>query len=208
MPSVVSSFHGRRLSVKKEYQMKFNLVIDIDLPESDQIKMCNDMIGFFQDRLTIAATENAVCSVLSAVPLKELYISECGFPETLIRHLNNNDIYYIYDFNNYKLSQIYNMLNRKFCYEEVKKFLSLIHNAMKKYRLSYADKNIDSMIPLDECGMSARTVNSLTRAGYVYIQDIAFHTRDEIRKTRNFGTVSRQDLEQKMIEYGIWYSDK
>lgn len=79
---------------------------------------------------------------------------------------------------------------------------------MKKYGLSYADKNIDSMIPLAECGMSARTVNSLICAGYVYIQEMSFHTKEEILKTRNFGTVSRQDLEQKMIEYGIWYSDK
>lgn len=44
--------------------------------------------------------------------------------------------------------------------------------------------------------------------GNVYIQDISLHTRDEIRKTRNFGTVSQMELEQKMIEYGIWYSDK
>lgn len=110
--------------------------------------------------------------------------------------------------NDYKLSQIFNMLNRKFRYDEVKKFLSLIHNEMKKYRFSYADKNIDYMIPLDECGMSARTVNSLTRAGYVYIQDIAFHTKDEICKVRNFGKVSKFELEQKMIEYGIWYSEK
>ncbi len=188
--------------------MKLNLVIDIDLPESDLIKMCSDMIGFFQNRLTIAASKNAVCSVISVVPLKELYITECGFPQTLIRHLNENNIYYICDFKNYKLSQIYNMLNRKFCYVEVKKFLCLIHNAMKKYNLSYADKNIESMIPLAECGMSARTVNSLIRVGYVYIQDISLHTRDEIRKTRNFGTVSQMELEQKMIEYGIWYSDK
>ena len=79
---------------------------------------------------------------------------------------------------------------------------------MKKYRFSYADKNIDYMIPLDECGMSTRTVNSLTRAGYVYIQDIAFHTKDEICKVRNFGKVSKFELEQKMIEYGIWYSEK
>lgn len=188
--------------------MKFNLVIDIDLSESDQIKITNNLISFFQNHITITSSENVVCRVLSAVPIKELNISECGFPETLIRHLNNNDIYYIYDFNNYNLSQIYNMLNRRFRYEEVKKFLSLIHNVMKKYGLSYADKNIDSMIPLDECGLSARTVNSLTRAGYVYIQDMSFHTKEEILKTRNFGTVSRQDLEQKMIEYGIWYSDK
>lgn len=73
--------------------MKLNLVIDIDLPESDLIKMCSDMIGFFQNRLTITASENAVCSVVSVVPLKELYISECEFPQTLIRHLNDNNIY-------------------------------------------------------------------------------------------------------------------
>lgn len=183
-------------------------MIDIELPESDLIKMCSDMIGFFQNRLTITSSKNVVCNVLNAVPLKELYVAECEFPESLVRCLNDNDIYYICDFNSYKLSQIFNMLNRKFRYDEVKKFLSLIHSEMKKYKLSYADKNIESMIPLAECGMSARTVNSLTRAGYVYIQDVAFHTRDEIRKIRNLGTVSQNDLEQKMIKYGIWYSDK
>lgn len=188
--------------------MKINLMIDIDLSESDRIKMCSDMIVFFQERLTLTGSEDAVFAVLSAVPLKELYIAECCFPQALIRCLNDNDIYYICDFNGYSLSQIFNMLNRKFCYDEIKKFLCFIYNAMKKYRISYADKNIDSMIPLDECGMSARTVNSLTHAGYVYIQQIASHTRDEIRKIRNFGTVSQNDLEQKMIEYGIWYSDK
>lgn len=188
--------------------MKLNLMIDIELSESDRIKMCSDMIDFFQEHLTLTESEDAVFSVLNAVPLKELYVAECEFPQSLVRCLNDNDIYYICDFNVYKLSQIFNMLSRKFRYEEVKKFLSLIHNAMKKYRFSYADKNIDSMIPLDECGMSARTVNSLTRAGYVYIQDVAFHTKDEICRVRNFGKVSQNELEQKMIEYGIWYSDK
>lgn len=47
--------------------MKLNLVIDIDLSENDLIKMCSDMIGFFQNRLTIAASENAVCSVVNGM---------------------------------------------------------------------------------------------------------------------------------------------
>lgn len=187
--------------------MKLNLMIDIELPESDRIKMCSDMIGFFQKHLTLTENEDTVFSVLNVVPLKELYVAECEFPQSLVKCLNDNNIYYICDFNGYKLSQIFNMLTKKFRYDEVKKFLSLIHNEMKKYRFSYADKNIDYMIPLNECGMSTRTVNCLTRAGYVYIQDIAFHTKDEICKARNFGKVSKFELEQKMIEYGIWYSD-
>ena len=150
----------------KEYHMKLNLMIDIELSESDRIKICSDMLGFFKEHLTLTGSEDAVFSILNAIPLKELYVAECDFPQSLVRCLNDNDIYYICDFNGYTLSQIFNMLNRRFRYEEVKKYLSLIHNAMKKYSFSYADKNIDSMIPLDECGMSARTVNSLTRAGY------------------------------------------
>ncbi len=187
--------------------MRFNLVVNIELSESDKTAMYSDPVGFLKDHLTITESENAVCSVLSAVPIEQLEITKCGFPKVLVRHLNDNDIYHLYDFNKFKLSDIYEMLNRRFCYNDVGKYTSLIHNAMKKYGLSYTDTNIDSLTPLVECGMSTRTVNSLTRAGYIYIQDISLQTKDKITKTRNFGTVSRLELEQKMIEYGLWYSD-
>ena len=187
--------------------MRFNLVVNIELPESGKTAMCSDPIGFLQDHLTITENKNVVFNVLSAVPIEQLEITKCGFPEVLVRYLNHKDIYHLYDFNKYKLSDIYMMLNKEFCYSEIGKYISLIHNAMKKYGLSYADTNIDSLIPLADCGMTARTVNSLTRAGYIYLQDISLHTKDKIIKTRNFGTVSRLELERKMIEYGLWYSD-
>lgn len=50
--------------------MKLNLMIDIELPESDRIKMCSDMTAFFREHLTLTGSEDGVFSVLNAVPLK------------------------------------------------------------------------------------------------------------------------------------------
>lgn len=88
------------------------------------------------------------------------------------------------------------------------KYVSLIHNVMKKCGVSYNDINADLLISIKDCGLSARTSNSLTRAGYNYLQDISLHTRDQVFKTRNFGVGSWKELEEKMIEHGLWYSDK
>ena len=79
---------------------------------------------------------------------------------------------------------------------------------MKKCGVSYNDINANLLIPIKDCGLSARTFNSLTRAGYIYLQDISHHTREQVSKTRNLGVGSQKELEEKMIEHGLWYSDK
>ncbi len=79
---------------------------------------------------------------------------------------------------------------------------------MTKYGINFSDIDMDSLIPINACGLSARTVSSLTRRGYVYLQDMTHFTRSQVFKTKNFGMKSQKELEEKLIEYGFWYADE
>ena len=73
---------------------------------------------------------------------------------------------------------------------------------------TFSDVNLDSMIPIKNCGLSARTVSSLTRGGFVYLQDMTHFTQVQVFKTKNFGVKSQKELEEKLIKYGLWYADE
>lgn len=188
--------------------MKLNLLIAIDLSEKDKICAQKDLLYFFQQHLTLNGINNAKLHVLRAELLDTMAITEWGFPENLNRCMHNNGIYTICDLQKFKLTQLYDIISSCCNMGDSEEYVTMINNAMKKCGISYKDIDTDLMIPIKDCGLSARTSNSLTRAGYIYLQDISLHTRDHVSKTRNFGIGSRKELEEKLIEHGLWYSDK
>lgn len=97
------------------------------------------------------------------------------------------------------------MLDKYFISGECKE---LLYRTMKKYGINFSDIDMDSLIPINDCGLSARTVSSLTRRGFVYLQDMTHFTQVQVFKTKNFGVKSQKELEEKLIKYGLWYADE
>lgn len=79
---------------------------------------------------------------------------------------------------------------------------------MKKYKIDFFDIDMDSLIPINDCRLSARTASSLTHKGFVYLQDMTHFTRNQVFRTRNLGKKSQKELEEKLIEYELQYADE
>lgn len=83
------------------------------------------------------------------------------------------------------------MLDKYFISGECKEIL---YHTMTKYGINFSDIDMDLLIPINACGLSARTVSSLTRRGFVYLQDMTHFTRNQVFKTKNFGMKSQKEL--------------
>lgn len=89
--------------------------------------------------------------------------------------------------------------------KESEKYTNMIYQHMKEHSILYVGIKPDELIRIDECGLSVRVVNALTRANLFFLQDVAMNTRDYIMKTRNLGEGSLKKLECKLREYDLWY---
>lgn len=183
--------------------MKLNIIIEIDLSEKDKLFYENELLEFLNERLNINKTDNI--KVLSAGVIDAVTISECDLPNNLIKCLHENGIIYLYDLQRFRYFKIYDILDKEFFNGEYKELLCL---TMKEYGVNFFDIDIDSLIPVNDCGLSARVVTSLTRRGFVFLQDLTHFTRNQVLKTRYFGEKSQEELEEKLIEYGLWYADE
>ncbi|MCM1362753.1 MAG: hypothetical protein NC235_12765 [Clostridiales bacterium] len=143
--------------------------------------------------------------ILSAGVINAITVGECDFPNHFIKCLHENGIYYIYELQRFGYFQFNDILNEYFISGEYKE---LLYSIMKKYEINFSDVNMDSLISIKYCGLSARTVSSLTRRGFVYLQDMTNFTRNQVFKTKKFGVKSQKELEEKLIEYGLWYTDE
>lgn len=187
--------------------MKLNLVVDLELSDADLPSLCADSIDFLQSHLKLQDCKDSVCAVLDVTPLEDLSLSKMSFSEKLVTLLNQHHIYYLHNMCKYTNLQLFHILTKSFSRKDAEHFLRIIRNEMKRHNLCSEDDSLDAMRPLWECGMSARTVNSLTKYGYIYIQDMASYSRQEVARTRNFGKKCQEELEAKMIEYGVCYAD-
>lgn len=183
--------------------MQLNLILEVKSQEMDKIFSESELLEFLKERLTIEKVDNI--NILSAGVINAISVVECDLPDHIIKCLHENEIYYIYEVQRFGYVQLNNILNKYYISGEYKQIL---YGIMKKYHISFSDIDMDSLIPINACGLSARTVNALNRAGYVYIQDAAFRTRDEVCKIRNFGEKCQKELDEKLTEYGLWYSVK
>jgi vacuolar-type H+-ATPase subunit I/STV1 len=59
-----------------------------------------------------------------------------------------------------------------------------------------------SEVPLEVVGFSARTFNGLKRIGINTISDLAVFSLSDLKKVRNLGTASCNEIIKKMDEYG------
>lgn len=183
--------------------MQLNLILEIKSQEMDKIFSESELLEFLKERLTIEKIDNI--KILSAGVVNAITVGECGFPSHLIKCLHENEIYYIYELQRFGYFQFNDILNEYFISGEYKE---LLYSIMKKYGINFSDIDMDSLIPINACGLSARTVSSLTRRGFVYLQDMTHFTRSQVFKTKNFGMKSQKELEEKLIEYGFWYADE
>lgn len=183
--------------------MQLNLILEVKSKEMDKIFSESELLEFLKERLTIEKIDNI--KILSAGVVNAITVGECDFPNHLIKCLHENGIYYIYELQKFGYFQFNDILDKYFISVECKEFL---YSAMKKYGINFSDIDMDSLIPINACGLSARTVSSLTRRGFVYLQDMTHFTRNQVFRTKNFGSKSQSELEEKLREYGFWYADE
>lgn len=182
--------------------MQLNFILEVKSQEMDKIFSESELLEFLKERLTIGKIDNI--KILSAGVINAITVGECDFPNHLIKCLHENGIYYIYELQRLGYFQFNDMLDKYFISGECKEIL---YHTMTKYGINFSDIDMDSLIPINACGLSARTVSSLTRGGFVYLQDMTHFTRNQVFRTRNFGKKSQKELEEKLIEYGLWYAD-
>lgn len=183
--------------------MQLNLILEVKSQEMDKIFSESELLEFLKERLTIDKIDDI--EILSAGVVNAINIGECDFPNHLIKCLYKNGIYYIYELQRFGYFQFNDILNEYFISGEYKE---LLYRTMKKYGINFSDIDMDLLIPINDCGLSARTVSSLTRGGFVYLQDMIHFTRNQVFRTRNFGKKSQKELEEKLIEYRLWYADE
>lgn len=63
------------------------------------------------------------------------------------------------------------------------------------------DKNLSK--PIDELELSVRSTNCLKRAGLHIVADLVDKTEEEMKKFRNLGSKSLEEIKQKMEELGV-----
>lgn len=183
--------------------MQLNLILEVKSQEMDKIFSESKLLEFLKERLTIGKIDNI--KILSAGIINAITVGECDFPNHLIKCLHENGIYYIYELQRFGYFQFNDMLDKYSISGECKE---LLYSIMKKYEINFSDVNMDSLIPIKYCGLSARTVSSLKCRGFVYLQDMTHFTRNQVFKTKNFGIKSQKELEEKLIEHGFWYADE
>ena len=183
--------------------MKLNLILEVKSQEMDKIFSESELLEFLKERLTIGKIDNI--KILSAGVINAITVGECDFPNHFIKCLHENGIYYIYELQRLGYFQFNDMLDKYFISGECKE---LLYCTMKKYGINFPDIDMDSLIPINDCGLSARTVSSLTRNDYVHLQDMTHFTRNQVFRTKNFGSKSQSELEEKLREYGFWYADE
>lgn len=183
--------------------MQLNLILEVKSQEMNKIFSESELLEFLKERLTIEKVDNI--KILSAGVVNATTVGECDFPNHFIKCLHENGIYYIYELQRFGYFQFDDMLDKYFISGECKEIL---YRTMKKYGINFFDIDMNSLTPINDCGLSARTVSSLTRRGFIYLQDMTNFTRNQVFKTRNFGEKAQKELEEKLIEYGLWYADE
>lgn len=62
--------------------------------------------------------------------------------------------------------------------------------------------SIDDM-PVENLGLSVRSLNCLKRAGVRTVGDLRSYTEEDVMKLKNFGQKSLDEINEKLLEYGL-----
>ncbi len=78
---------------------------------------------------------------------------------------------------------------------------------MEKHGSNNSDKDI-SLVKIKNCGLSTRAKNCLIRIGLVNLQELSRYTKKQVSKFYNLGVKSQLEIENIMIQHGIWYKEE
>ncbi len=186
--------------------MKVNILLDMELTEEDTRKLENNVLEFCRKNIDIRNIHGS-CKIVEANIHDSVPIRKCGFPEELSNIFYGENIFLLNNFSDFTYTQLCEYLNANFTSSRACDYIDIIYRAMKKHNISFKDIHPNDFIPIKDCGFTIRSFNALTRAGFIFLQDVAAQPEEEIKKIRNFGVHSKNELEEKLKEHGLWYND-
>lgn len=188
--------------------MKLNLLIDIELNDSERTEAQSDLLEFCKKYIQFKNL-SGVPEIVKANDYEGILIKDCGFPTELNRAFFANDIYYLSDLSRFSYTEMYD-----FVYTIIRnspksrQYTDIIYQLMKEHSISYKCVNPDELIKIADCGLSVRATNALVKANLVFLQDITANTRERIKQIRNFGEGCLKELDSVLNEHNLWYAEK
>ena len=188
--------------------MKLNLLIDIELNDSERTEAQSDLLEFCKKYIQFKNL-SGVAEIVKANDYEGILIKDCGFPTELNRAFFANDIYYLSDLSRFSYTEMYD-----FVYTIIRnspksrQYTDIIYQLMKEHSISYKGINPDELIKIADCGLSVRATNVLVKANLVFLQDITANTRERIKQIRNFGEGCLKELDSALNEHNLWYAEK
>lgn len=193
---------------KKEYYLKLNVLIDMELNDLEKSEAQSDMLEFCKKYIQFKNL-SGVGEIVKANNYEGILIKDCGFPTELNRAFFANDIYYLSDLSRFSYTEMYD-----FVYEIIRnspksrQYTDMIYQLMKEHSIVYKGINPDELIKIADCGLSVRATNALVKANFVFLQDVTVNTRERIRQIRSFGEGCLKELDSVLNEHDLWYAEK
>ncbi len=185
--------------------MNVQIVINLELTENEIDIMKKDCEAYINKHLLVIGTVSNYYDIYST-HFNDITIKECKFPNDLEKSFFRNNIFFLCELQKYKYNELYDWLKNNFDNNvKCKEYLELVVELMQINHLSLSADGFDKLYAIQDTGLSPRAVNCLTRAGIVYLQDIALHTQEELERIRNLGVKTKKEIEEIMQVYGIKY---
>jgi len=97
-------------------------------------------------------------------------------------------------------------LSAKLVLDHVNLFVELVGEMADQTTLvtSKADENKKNLEkPIDDMNLSARSMNCLKRTGIKTLEDLTMKSREDMKKIKNLGEKSVEEIEEKLAGYGL-----
>lgn len=188
--------------------MKLNVLIDMELNDSEKVESQSDLFEFCKKYIQFKNL-SGVGEIVKVTAYDGILIKDCGFPTELNRAFFANDIYYLSDLSRFGYTEMYD-----FVYEIIRnspksrQYTDMIYQLMKEHDIAYKGINPDKLIKIADCSLSVRATNALVKADFVFLQDITVNTREQIRQIRSFGESCLKELDSVLNEHDLWYAER
>lgn len=178
--------------------MKKYALISYDVPD-DKAENSTKELNLIENNV-----EN--CNILKIISKEEITFDDCRFPYELRNLLIISGIKKVVDLEQYTFKRLVRLFIRKGIEGRQRgAYLECIIKTLKTLGLSLSQNGEDDLIELNDCNLSPQTLKRLNNAGYYYLQDIADSTQFRVSQVKGIRHGSRQILEDKMKENGLWY---
>lgn len=97
--------------------------------------------------------------------------------------------------------EMYNNIRQE--YEVMRRTISEVNNTKPKEVMLQAKRRVVIRTPLEELGLSVRSLNALQRAGKRTLEDVIRLSREELLSLKNIGHTSIEDIEAAIARYGL-----